>query len=143
MKLMKKGSDVNGPFETYADVLAFAAALAVKRRLTPEQVTDVAKEPYPVDYEVFISRRYEQLFDVIALFHVKKPSILSDDSKSERIKIFEEYANAGLGTLSDLLNGVTDYTQRLLLVLCSERDSIGDEGDVDVNALLGFSMMSD
>jgi dnd system-associated protein 4 len=49
--------------------------------------------------------------------------ISSQDPKAEaqRILIFEEYANGGLEKLRDELRGAVDYTERLLLILSSER----------------------
>jgi len=39
------------------------------------------------------------------------------------LQIFEEYANGGLEILREEFRGAADYSDRLLLILISERDS--------------------
>lgn len=114
----------NGPFQTYADAIAFAAALGARRkkRLPFNQIS---KEPSPIDLDIFISRGYDLEMKLIALADTKKPKIISsnnDEAEKERIHIFEEYANGGLEILKDELRGSVDYTEGLLLILLSELD---------------------
>ena len=138
---LKKGSEFHGPFETYADVLAFAAALAVKRRARSAALSDTtSKEPDPVGYDIFVSRHYEDLIDLVALYDTRIPSILAKDAVDERAKIFEEYADGGLDILSAKLAGSNDHTQRLLLLLGSERESPGEDGGFD-DLLRGLSSL--
>lgn len=110
VKALKDGSDTNGPFLTYADVIAFAAALGAKRgKRIP--VVEVSSNPDPIPQEHFISRKYETLINLIAVADTKEPKILADDEDSEenRIRIFEEYANAGLEIMENSLSGTVDY----------------------------------
>lgn len=124
-------AEVNGmaPFSTYADVLAFAAALGARRqRRSP--VVDVAREPTPIAFEIFISRGYDALFKLLAAVETKNASVLSSlDAKAEnfRVSLFEEYANGGLEILQGELRGAIDYTEALLLLLSFERNP--DERD--------------
>ncbi|HIK26759.1 MAG: DNA phosphorothioation-associated protein 4 [Oscillatoriaceae bacterium SKW80] len=116
--------EANGPFHTYADAIAFAAALGAKRkkRLTLNQIS---KEPGPIDLDIFISRGYDLEIKLIALAETKEPKMISqndEEAEKERIQIFEEYANGGLEILKEKLRGFPDYTEGLLLILFSERD---------------------
>ncbi|GFE71872.1 DNA phosphorothioation-associated protein 4 [Chroococcus sp. FPU101] len=113
----------SGPFQTYADAIAFAAALGVnyQKRVPVEQV---AKEPAPISSEIFISRGYDSLIKLMAITTTKDPQILSVyhlEAEAQRIQIFEEYANGGLEQLQEDLKGSVDYTERLLLILKTQR----------------------
>jgi dnd system-associated protein 4 len=113
-----------GPFQTYADVIAFAATLGAKhqKRVPFKEIS--ASEPAPISLEVFISRSYDWLIKLLAISQTQDIKIISThDTKAEaqRILIFEEYANGGLEKLRDELRGAVDYTERLLLILSAER----------------------
>jgi dnd system-associated protein 4 len=112
-----------GAFQTYADVIAFAASLGAKyQKRSP--LPEISKsEPAPINLEVFISRGYDSLIKLIAVVATQDINILSQDTEAEeqRILIFEEYANGGLEKLREDLRGAVDYTERLLLILSSER----------------------
>lgn len=115
-----------GMFATYADVIAFAASFGVKhQRRSP--VTEVSQsEPAPISLEVFISRGYERLINLIAVTSTKDIKVLStedDTAEATRVLIFEEYANGGLEQLQQELRGAVDYTDRLVLILNAERFS--------------------
>ncbi len=113
-----------GPFQTYADVLVFAAILGAryKKRVVLEAIATV--EPAPISLEIFISRGYDTVIKLIAIAETNDPKILSAyeaNAESKRVQIFEEYANGGLEKLHDELRGAVDYTERLLLILSQER----------------------
>ena len=113
-----------GVFQTYADVIAFAASLGAKykQRIPFQEISK--SEPAPIHLEVFISRGYDSLIKLIAVVETKDIKILSTqdiDAEEQRILIFEEYANGGLEKLRDDLRGAVDYTERLLLILSTER----------------------
>jgi dnd system-associated protein 4 len=112
-----------GPFPTYADVILFAAALGArhKKRLPVGEIS--RKEPGPIDEDIFVARGYDMVIKLLAIVDTKDAKILSFDGKysENRIQIFEEYANGGLEILRDELRGAVDYTERLLLMLMSER----------------------
>jgi dnd system-associated protein 4 len=124
VKALKDGSDMNGPFQTYADVVAFAAALGAKRgkRVT---VTEVSSNPDPIPQEHFISRKYETLINLISVADTQDPKTLANDEYLEesRITIFEEYANAGLEIMESNLSGSIDYLDHLALILRGETKS--------------------
>lgn len=113
----------SGSFQTYADAIAFAAALGINiRKRIP--LNFIAKEPAPISSDIFISRGYDSLIKLIAVATTKELNILSVyhlEAEAQRIQIFEEYANGGLAQLQEDLKGAVDYTERLLLILNAER----------------------
>ena len=113
-----------GAFQTYADVIVFAASLGVKyqKRVPLKEISN--SEPAPISLEVFISRGYDWVIKLIAVTETQDIKVLStDDPKIEeqRVQILEEYANGGLAKLKYELRGAVDYTERLLLILSAER----------------------
>lgn len=114
-----------GAFSTYADVIAFAASMGAKhQRRSP--LTEISQsEPAPISLEVFISRGYDRLIKLIAVMSTQDIKILSNENSAEanRVLIFEEYANGGLEKLRHELRGAVDYTERLVLIINSERFS--------------------
>ncbi|GET42502.1 DNA phosphorothioation-associated protein 4 [Microseira wollei] len=141
VKALTIGSDSKGPFQTYADAIAFAAALGAKRkkRVTLGEISK--KEVTPIGMEVFVSRGYELEIKLLAIAETKDTKILSPsdvDAEESRIQIFEEYANGGLEILQEEMRGAVDYTERLLLMLISEREKQNQpEGEFDLSRFLG------
>ncbi|MGB3532595.1 MAG: DNA phosphorothioation-associated protein 4 [Microcoleaceae cyanobacterium] len=114
-----------GPFQTYADVVVFAAMLGLKRqkRVAVEIVSK--REPAPISMEVFVSRGYDLAIKLMMLSETEDTALLSPfNSEAETLKtqIFEEYANGGLDILQEELRGSVDYTTQILLLLIAERD---------------------
>lgn len=121
-----------GAFSTYADIIAFAASMGAKYQMRSQLIEISQSEPAPISLEVFISRGYDPLIKLIAVMETHDIKILSTDDAAkevERILIFEEYANGGLEKLRHELRGAVDYSERLVLILNSERYSneINDE----------------
>jgi len=140
VKALTLGNDTTGPFQTYADAIAFAAALGVKRkkRVVLQEVSK--KEPGAIAQEIFISRGYDRLIKLLAIADKKDINIISpNDAEAEetRIAIFEEYANGGLEILQEELRGAVDYTERLLLIMIAERDQQSQpEGEFNLSRFL-------
>jgi dnd system-associated protein 4 len=123
VKALVDSNTTTGPFQTYADVMVFAAALGAKRKKR-SPLGAITKEPSPIALEVFVSRGYDLVFKLLAIRETKDPKIISlldETSEEKRSHIFEEYANGGLEILRDELRGAVDYTERILLILSSER----------------------
>lgn len=124
VKALTASNETNGPFQTYADVLIFAAALGVKhkKRIT---LGDISKrEPAPIPQEQFLLRGYDIVINLIAIADAKDVQILSlnnEEYGNERIHLFEEYANGGLEILREELRGIIDFPERILLILNHER----------------------
>jgi dnd system-associated protein 4 len=116
--------DTTGPFQTYADVVVFAAALGVHGKKRVPLGTISKKEPAPIGLEIFVSRGYDLVLKLIAIAETKDTKIISPSdavAQEKRIRIFEEYANGGLEILRDELRGAVDYSEQLLLLLSAER----------------------
>jgi dnd system-associated protein 4 len=123
LKALVESNNMTGPFQTYADAMVFAAALGVKRKKR-SPLAAIAKEPVPIALDVFVSRGYDVVLKLLAIAETKDAKILSlfdETSEEQRTHIFEEYANGGLEILRDELRGAVDYSERLLLILNSER----------------------
>ncbi len=139
VKALVAGEETTGPFQTYADVMVFAASLgARKKKRLP--LGEVAREPAPIDVNIFINRGYDCVIKLLAVTEIKDLKVLSPvDIKAEeiRVQIFEEYANGGLEILREELRGAVDYTERLLLVMVEERQKdIEPVEDFDLSRFL-------
>ncbi|HAA27515.1 MAG TPA: DNA phosphorothioation-associated protein 4 [Cyanobacteria bacterium UBA8553] len=136
VKALVVSDSATGPFQTYADVMVFAAALGAKRKKRSPLGSISTKEPAPIALEVFVSRGYDLVFKLLAIAETKDAKILSlfeESSEEQRTQIFEEYANGGLEILRDEFRGTVDYSERLLLILSAERfkqDSSEDDFDL-------------
>ncbi|WP_449416277.1 DNA phosphorothioation-associated protein 4 [Phormidium nigroviride] len=124
VKALTVAEGKTGPFQTYADVIVFAAALGSKRkkRLPLKEISK--REPGPIGLEVFVSRGYDSIIKLIAVAETKDSKILSYNDvalEEQRLTIFEEYANGGLEILREELRGAGDYLDQLLLMLIGER----------------------
>ena len=117
------------PFATAADLVAFAAAYGASES-EPIPVMDKANKPNPIRYEVFVTRNYESLIDLLAAFKQNDVRVLtsSEESLNERVEIFEGYANAGLQLMKKKLDPFADKLEGLELLLASNRDK-SDEPD--------------
>lgn len=125
-----------GPFQTYADVVIFAAVLGAKWRRRVSLGAISTAEPAPISLEIFVSRGYDGIIKLLAIADTQDPQVLSAyhvHAEARRVQILEEYANGGLEALREELRGAVDYTERLLLILSNERfkeDSTGEEFDL-------------
>jgi dnd system-associated protein 4 len=113
-----------GVFQTYADLVIFAASLGVRYQKKIPLLEISQTEPAPISLEVFISRGYEWVINLIAIADTQDTQILTTNNseiEAQKITILEEYANGGLAKLREELRGAVDYTERLLLILSAER----------------------
>ena len=127
VKSLVASSENNSPFQTFADVILFAAVLGAKhkQRLMLGEISK--KEPGPISSEILIARGYDAVIKLIAIAATENINVISPDRvdvEQQRIHIFEEYANGGLEILSQELRGAVDYTERILLMLSVTADSI-------------------
>jgi len=117
--LVLNNQNSQGVFATYADIMAFAAALGKNNKIRLP-LNAIAKEPSPISLDVFSTRGYDFLFKLLAITETHNPDIISAYdmiAEEERVMIFEEYANGGLMKLQDQLKGAVDYSERILLIL--------------------------
>ncbi|MBD2580580.1 DNA phosphorothioation-associated protein 4 [Oscillatoria sp. FACHB-1406] len=113
-----------GPFQTYADAIAFAAVWGFHHRKRTPLDSTLSQEPGPISLDVFISRGHYPAIELLAIAQTQNPTILSSfDSSAEaqRVSIFEEYANGGLELLAEELRGAIDYSDRILSILARDR----------------------
>jgi len=113
-----------GPFQTFADVIVFAAALGAKykKRVALGEISK--REPSPIRIEYFASMGNDILIKLLAINETKDIKTLSlneEEYERQRNHIFEEYANGGLEILQNELRGSVDYSERILLFLSYER----------------------
>ncbi|MEA5622339.1 DNA phosphorothioation-associated protein 4 [Nostoc sp. UHCC 0251] len=121
VKSLVASKDTTGPFQTYVEVMVFAAALGVKnKKRIPLDV--ISKDLSPLRQDYFTSS-FTLLINLLAITETENIKIIDDDNAADeqRIHIFEEYANAGLEIIQNELRGAVDYSERLLLILSYER----------------------
>ena len=124
VKSLVASKDTTAPFQTYVEVMVFAAALGVKYKKRVPLGETTKREPSPIPQENFASLGYDLIIKLLGINETKDINILSsreEQDEDKRTQIFEEYANGGLEILQNELRGSVDYSERLLLVLISER----------------------
>jgi len=136
VKALRSGEGSAGLFQTYVDVMVFAATLGAKRgKYIP--VSDTSKkDPDPIPLEHFISKGHDQTINLLAVTHIRDPKILgnNEDMERKRVEIFESYANGGFEIIQNLLQGTNDNLKQVLLFLRNEKnenDSNNDFLDLD------------
>lgn len=144
VKSLIASTDNNSPFQTYADVILFAAVLGSKQkqRLPLREISK--KEPGPISSEIFIARGYDPVMKLIAITATENINVIAPDRsdvEQQRIHIFEEYANGGLEIIQQELCGAVDYTERILLMLSTPLERIADPNNItaefDLRKFLG------
>lgn len=140
VKELKAGDGSTGPFQTYYEVLVFAAALGVKKdKFVPFQESEASRDIDPIRQEQFASKGYDQAINLLAITHNQEPHLLGKniDGETQRVAIFEAYANGGLEVLENLLRGSADISKQILLLISSEREGgkVKDDDILDLNFL--------
>ncbi|MFM9160669.1 MAG: DNA phosphorothioation-associated protein 4 [Dolichospermum sp.] len=140
VKSLSSADGGTGPFQTFADVIVFAAALGVKYKKRVPLGEISKREPAPIRLEVFAVSGYDILIKLIALTETQDIIILSphgEEHEKQRNGIFEEYANGGLEILQNELRGAVDYSERILLFLSYERaNNPKEEKEFDLTKFL-------
>ncbi|MFM6012893.1 MAG: DNA phosphorothioation-associated protein 4 [Dolichospermum sp.] len=140
VKSLTSADGGTGPFQTFADVIVFAAALGVKYKKRVPLGEISKREPAPIRLEVFAVSGYDILIKLIALTETQDIIILSphgEEHEKQRNGIFEEYANGGLEILQNELRGAVDYSERILLFLSYERaNNPKEEKEFDLTKFL-------
>jgi dnd system-associated protein 4 len=142
VKSLMASAENNSPFQTYADIILFAAVLGAKqdRRVALGEISK--KEPSPISSEVFISRGYDSVMKLIAIAATENINVISPDRsdvEQQRIQIFEEYANGGLEIIHQELRGAVDYTDRILLMLSTSPTETETASEFDLRKFLDRS----
>jgi len=124
VKALTSADGATGPFQTYADVIVFAAALGAKHKKRVPLGEISKREPAPIRLEYFASMGHDWVIKLLGITETQDIKILSlaeEEYEAKRNYIFEEYANGGLEILQSELRGAVDYSERILLLLSSER----------------------
>lgn len=124
VKALTSADGATGPFQTYADVIVFAATLGAKHKKRVPLGEISKREPAPIPQEQFLLRGYDMVINLLAIAETQDMKIFSfkdDEYINKRIYIFEEYANGGLEILREELRGTVDFTDRTTLILNHER----------------------
>jgi dnd system-associated protein 4 len=146
VKSLVASTENNSPFQTYADVILFAAVLGAKHQQRSVLGEISKKEPGPIDSDIFIARGYDAIIKLIAIAATENINVISPDRsdfEQQRIQIFEEYANGGLEILARELCGAVDYTERILLMLSvsanpiDRTSSTASSAEFDLRKFLG------
>lgn len=125
----------DGPFRAMVDVMMFAAALG--RRMGKREPFEKAGEP--IRLQVMEGRLYgDVLIDMIAAAEVKDdPKILADERQSERLEMFEEYANGGLNHIQGEINSSGSHDLvAIVSSLVMDALTAPDERESDVSELM-------
>ena len=132
VKALRAGDGSTGPFQTFYEVIAFAAALGIQKgKYVPFEEKDASREIDPIRQEQFASKGYDRIIDLISLIHERNPKSLTDSTEYEakRISMFEAYANGGLEILEDFVRGSNNISNQLLLLITSARQQSSTEED--------------
>ncbi|MDM9381437.1 DNA phosphorothioation-associated protein 4 [Chlorogloeopsis sp. ULAP01] len=136
VRALVASKDTTGPFQTYVEAITFAAALGAKhkKRIPLE---GIAKDLSPLRQDYFPGS-FALLINLLAIVETTDINILGDNdiADEQRIHIFEEYANGGLEILQNELRGAVDYSERLLLILNSERFKQEKQEEFDLSKFL-------
>ena len=106
-----------GAFQTFKDILIFAAALVFRRgNRKPFQKTSE-----PIDLEVFRGDFDRTIMSMIAIEENNDPKMLAPSNEDERVLCFEEYANGGLEIMKrEISDGKQDWREGLLSLIHRE-----------------------
>lgn len=140
VQALMNANEKTSPFQTYVEVMVFAAALGVQRKKRSPLIEISKREPGPIEQEYFATKGYDVLIKLLAIAEIKNIDILSlnnEEYDDKRTQIFEEYANGGLEILQEELRGVVDYSDHLLLFLSFERSNReASEGEFNLTRFL-------
>lgn len=104
-------------FLTYKDALVFSACLGYSRGKRQE----FERSSEPVGFHIFKGDYDAAIFNCIGLSVTGDPHIMGADRESERIRIFEEYACAGLEIIEEeIYKGAGAWDQLLLTLVASQ-----------------------
>lgn len=123
-RLIQRLVDEDKVFETYRDVLAFAASLGYLKnnRASFEQTSE------PIPWSVFSGAGHEALVNMISVMSSKDFKILAAGRFEERLLAFEEYANGGLNVLQELLARAERQSLDTVLDLIMESEGPKEAG---------------
>lgn len=116
VKTLREAESSHSPFQTYADILLFAALVGLYHGRRVKLGKFSRKDPDPVPQDQF---KEKSMIDLVAIADSLDLSLLlrDDENDQRRATIFQEYVNGGLEILQQQLSAAVDYTDLLLLNL--------------------------
>lgn len=115
--LKKLCQEENRIFLTYKDALVFSACLGFSRN----QRQTFEKTSEPVGLHIFKGDYDAAIFNCIGLSVTGDPHIMGSEREAERIRIFEEFACAGLQIIEEeIYKGAGTWDQLLLSLVASQ-----------------------
>lgn len=136
-ELLERLQQSDSAFRSYRDILLFAAGVGYSRqRREPFEETDET-----IRWDVLVGPPGSEAFvNMLALSEEPDPTLLADDRFEDRILIFEEFANGGLGILGDLLQAApmkeAIEVLRTLVAQASDQDAEAENEPVDITDVL-------
>lgn len=125
--LKKLCQDENRIFSTYKEAMVFAACLG----FSENKRVPFDKSSEPIRLDIFRGEYDEAILQCIGLADTHDPTIMGNAHQDDRLKIFEEYACAGLEILeAEVYRAPGDWDQQLLRLVvkqAKQNDSILDD----------------
>lgn len=140
-KLVKSSDNKDGIFENNKDLIITASVIAYNSKQSSK--LELKKDRIEIPLSVFRNTDGNiELIDIIALDKTKDVNILNwkdDEIVSQKLEIFEEYANKGLEILDQkLFQNNTDKYENLLQLISSElNNKETTTKKADLNSLIG------
>lgn len=133
--LVGEGASTRAIFRSKQKALMFAAALGWHG----QNPVPLEKRGEPIRFSVFQSALDDDFVSSLAVAQTGDLKILSDEREDERIKIFEDYAHAGLLELKRILARPGDPLDQLLALVMDVKEApAGPTGPAaDLARLLG------
>ncbi len=135
-KLLFKKTNKQGVFESYYEIMTFAASIGIKHK--GDRINNGYKEFKDFLEPVNIGYFNQDFIDLIAIKHKNDASYLDWENNeliiNEKIKIFESYINGGLSIIEDKIknskNILEDITQLMLKEMSTDQQ-------MNVDSILG------
>ncbi len=82
IRSLKNSTNPNSPFQTYADIVTFAAVIGAKRKKREPLEGISLKEPDPIPQEQFFTRGYQPVINLLAITATTDPKSLASTEGS-------------------------------------------------------------
>ena len=112
-----------GPFESFKDALVFCAALGLykNKRVQFEKTSE------PINLDIF--NKGDEAFIFMLGIHSNDMNLLLEENLENRLNIFEEYANGGLGIVSekaqDRTREISEHIEEFILDMFEVKNEKG------------------
>ena len=131
-----RSDKTSGPFETKAKCLTYAASYGSE--FGPEKGRKpISGTKMDLRYDAFSSRDFEDFICSLAVYATKDIKLLetNEETATERVRIFEEFANCGLERLAAELKGEANKTDGIALLISKSKSQKVEEDGIDWNKI--------